>query len=133
LCPSLVYAEGELTGKWYGQRIENDNLLHWLIDRNTDGTYKLFFRECYAGTPVMEHFEAGTWSLNNGIYKTITLFIIEDGIPYPLDTEDKIYIEEYAVDSLTDNIFIYTHIHKNRQFKTHRMPDDFLLECISAI
>ena len=130
---TVLCAENAITGKWYGQRIENDKLLHWLIDRKEDGTYKLYFKECHSGILSGSQIEAGDWTYNNGMYRTVTKLLIDSEGPYQPDTPDKVYIEEYEAISLTDEIFIYRHIEKQKQYKVFKMPDNFELACVSAI
>ena len=37
LLATTVHADSNITGSWYGQRIEQGKLLHWIIENRSDG------------------------------------------------------------------------------------------------
>jgi len=49
LLSASVHAKMELSGKWYGQYVFDERLIHWLTDRKTDASFTLYLKECVNG------------------------------------------------------------------------------------
>lgn len=127
-----AYADSNITGSWYGQRVEQGKLLHWIIENNSDGIFKLYFKECQGENSYRSHIEAGEWSLVAGVYQTITKLIIDDaGVHQPISA-DKEYVEKYKVLSVTDDTFIYQHLGDDIRYQVIRMDALFELACQST-
>ena len=133
---SLLYrpahAISNITGSWYGQRVEQGKLLHWIIENNSVGVFKLYFKECQGEDSYRSHIEAGEWSLVAGVYQTITKLIIDDkGVHQPVSA-DKEYVEKYNVLSVTDDTFIYQHQGDDIRYEVIRMDALFEFACQST-
>jgi len=130
---AYTHADTNITGNWYGQRIEQGKLLHWIMENRSDGIYKLYFKECHGDNLYRSQIEAGEWTIEAGIYQTVTKLIIDGkGLHQPI-TLNKEYIEKYRVLSVNDGVFVYEHLGDKIRYKVIKMDLSFVLDCKSAI
>jgi hypothetical protein len=133
LFAAAACANNDITGSWYGKRIEQGKLLHWIIENRSDGIYKLYFKECHGNDLYHSQIEAGEWTLEAGIYQTVTKLIIDEkGLHQPI-TLDKEHIEKYNVLSVNNDVFVYQHLGDEIRYEVIRMDLSFTLDCKSAI
>lgn len=65
-------AEPGLAGIWFSPNQPDEPGVMSLIEFNADGTFREEFRKCENGAVVGFQTQSGTWSLENGIEKTVT-------------------------------------------------------------
>jgi hypothetical protein len=123
------YEDSPFVGFWLGQRIEDGEKLNWLVDRRASGEFTVTFLSCFNGRPKWYQEEYGTWEQSGENYTTRTEFM-SDGVRQWLpDTPDKIYLEEYVVDSITETEFRYHHKYKPKSYVTKRVTRSYEISC----
>ncbi len=65
-------AEPDFVGIWFSPNQPDEPGVMSLIEFKTDGTFREEFRKCENGEVVGYQTQSGTWSLENGIEKTVT-------------------------------------------------------------
>jgi len=95
LCLAAVpaWAEPSFVGIWYSAYQPDEPGVMSLIEFRADGTFYEEFRKCEDGDYVGYQTESGTWSVVDGVERTVTDTINGDAAK----TEDS-----YAIESLTN-------------------------------
>jgi hypothetical protein len=65
-------AEPDFVGIWFSPNQPDEPGVMSLIEFKADGTFREEFRKCEKGEVVGFQTQSGTWSLENGIEKTVT-------------------------------------------------------------
>jgi hypothetical protein len=88
-------AEPSFVGIWYSAGQPDEPGVMSLIEFKADGTYREEFRKCENGEVVGFQTQSGTWSVENGIEKTVTEMIngeaskVEDSYRVEMLTETQ--------------------------------------------
>lgn len=107
-----------MAGCWYGESYQPalKGMSAWLINRHFDGDFSVEFRTLNSGSLIQ--FEKGTWSVDSGVYSTITTEVSGRIIEPP-------YRDEYKVQLLTENEMILLHERMEKQFESERVSCDY--------
>ena len=88
-------AEPSFVGIWYSAGQPDEPGVMSLIEFKADGTYREEFRKCENGEVVGFQTQSGTWSVENGVEKTLTDMIngeasrVEDSYRIEMLTETQ--------------------------------------------
>jgi hypothetical protein len=88
-------AEPSFVGIWYSAGQPDEPGVMSLIEFKPDGTYREEFRKCENGEVIGFQTQSGTWSVENGIEKTVTEMIngeaskVEDSYRVEILTETQ--------------------------------------------
>jgi hypothetical protein len=120
-----------LEGYWFGEsyqpvlRETTQELMH----RRGDGTFDIEFRLYQHCELTMDHKEAGRWSATEHVYHTDTETV--DG--HKIDTSDPGYHDDYRIEKLDHDIFIYVHTKSGVRASSRRVTGgDFVFPACGA-
>ncbi|GAA6170008.1 hypothetical protein [Sessilibacter corallicola] len=95
-----------LVGTWKGEKeLEGGAHVEWIIDRESDGTFRIVFRTTDKNGKVDTSTEYGQWGVSDNIYFSITdARQVGDEIQRT-DRRNPYYYDAYRVIEATDSIF----------------------------
>lgn len=121
-------ARRALLGKWYGIAKGNDGgSKEWLIERLTDGTYRIDFRFTSASGAITSQSEVGFWGVSEDIYFRIFRGWAELNGMRSADPTDPDHYDAYEILALSSNYFRYRHLGLREIYTVKKMPNNFKL------
>lgn len=131
-CATQVRAPVDiLLGHWHGEYELNGDRHQWLIERKSDGTYRLMFQRCRDQQLIWSHTEIGNWRIQQNYYTKIARLIIDEAGLHRPDTPRHVYLNAYEVLDLDEEEFSYRHSLNKANFHSYRVSADFSLSCQS--
>ena len=129
--PDIVL-EGDITGRWFGERWEGSARVQWLVDRRDDGHFEVLFHTCFAGDVVRVETHTGVSDFSAGVYRTTIDQIVTDGEIWMAEGDDDAVVYEYEISKLTPKAMHYRSLDYGNRYVVQRVDEDFELECPPA-
>lgn len=128
--PSLSLSQEQawkmMIGKWYGkQPTKEGGIREEIIERYSQGTYKVTFRFQDKGGKLESKTEAGTWGIAGPIYFTVFRGFVDSGHFSPTDPNDPYNYDAYEVSKLNTEEFEYQSVTSGNRFALKKVPDNF--------
>jgi len=113
-----------LVGTWKGgKKLKGGDLTEWIIDRKSDGTYRISFRTITNDGAVDVSTEYGQWGVSDNIYFTITdARLVGDSIE-KTNRRNPYYYDAYRVVEATDSVFHIETIIGRDSFVVRKIAD----------
>lgn len=114
-----------LVGTWKGEKeLEGGGRAEWIIDRASDGTFRIVFRTIQNDGAVDVSTEYGQWGVSDNIYFTITdARLVGDSIQRT-DRRDPYYYDAYRVVEATESLFHIETIIDRESFVVKKITDE---------
>lgn len=120
--PTGSIGSNQFVGCWYGEDFQP--LFHrkvgWFMNRRSDGTFTIEFRELGTDDNLPFQTEAGPWRLVEGKYRTVTTHV--DGTAVNLNVAH--YWDEYEIVSVETNQISLLNVEMKREFSSTRVSCD---------
>lgn len=127
--PAFDHPDGELAGIWFGTRRDGANAVLWQTWKSADGAIEINFITCRRGELLQSEHQAGTWTYENGIYRTlISQWYIGDEQYSPNGGADAVD-HEYRVLELNPDRIVYRHRETRQTYEMRRTDESFELGC----
>ena len=111
----------DIVGTWYGEGYQTPIglYLQYLDFFKADGSVHSEFRQFTDCKLTFSSFQDGTWEIKDGKL-TIAVYSVDDK---PVDPAG--HTDVYAIDSITDTEFAYTHLASGDHYDSYRQEDGF--------
>ncbi len=124
--------EGDITGRWFGERWEGSARVQWLVDRRNDGHFEVLFHTCFAGDVVRVETHTGLSDFTAGVYRTTIDQIVTDGDVWIADSDEEAVVYEYEISKLTPETMHYRSLDFGNRYVVERVDEQFELKCPPA-
>ena len=105
-------------GHWYVEYPADDGATYRIVGENAaSGELSLRYRRYLDGKPGEDQYEAGTWSVVGGLYRTRTLSINGKRVP----AYNAAYYETYEIVALDANAFVYRNTRDGVTYRARRV------------
>ncbi|GLS24651.1 hypothetical protein [Marinibactrum halimedae] len=113
-----------LVGTWKGEKeLGGGSRTEWIIDRASDGTFRIVFRTIQNDGTVDVSTEYGQWGVSDNIYFTITdARLVGDSIQRT-DRREPYYYDAYRVVEATESLFHIETIVDRESFVVKKISD----------
>ncbi|MGO4892895.1 hypothetical protein [Flavobacterium sp. W21_SRS_FM6] len=110
-----------LLGQWCGEKIhENGMYQKWVVNRASNGTYKIDFTTVEVSGVKEQWSEMGMWGFRYPIYFTSVQAFADKGSVYPADTSDPSLYDAYEIQELNNEFFSYKSYASGKVFTVKR-------------
>lgn len=97
-----------MLGKWCGEKTHEDGTYQkWLVNRFSDGTYRIDFLKIDPAGKEEKWGEYGLWGIRDPIYFTVMRGFIENNQATPADPTEPAFYDAYKVLLLSGSEFTY--------------------------
>ncbi len=116
-----------MVGNWYGIQTEGqDSVKQQLMERFTDGSYKLTTVHKRKEREVSNHIEVGYWGVSGPVYFSIFKGWVKHDKLAPSDTSNPNNYKAYKILELTDKQFKYQSVSTGTTYSLKKVPKDFV-------
>ncbi len=122
-------ARQTLLGRWYGEKtLEEGRHQRWLMERFTDGTYRIDFELTSSNNSIESWSETGIWGLRLPIYFTVTQAVGQNDVLKLSNASDPSLYDAYHVQTLAKDRFVYESYTSGSVFQTSKVDSNFRLD-----
>ena len=122
-------ARQTLLGRWYGEKIlEEGSHQRWLMERFTDGTYRIDFELTSPNNSIESWSETGIWGVRLPIYFTVTQTMGQNDLLKLTNASDPSFYDAYHVQTLAKDSFVYESYTSGNVFQTSKVDSNFRLD-----
>ena len=115
-----------LVGKWYGEQPAKDGgTRQSVVERFSDGTYKVDFRTIKKEETIERASEVGQWGVSGPVYFTSFRGWVRGNGIVPSDPSDPYNYDAYRIIQLNDKNFEYEDYPTGTHFVVRRVASDF--------
>jgi hypothetical protein len=115
-----------LAGKWYGsQPTKNGGLRQHIVERSTDGKYKITFRSYDRDGTFKDKTEVGFWGASGPVYFSMYRGSVEGGKFRPANPANPYNYDAYRILTLTSETFEYESYDSGNRYVVKRVSSDF--------
>lgn len=117
-----------MTGNWYSRDIEKQgSTRQQLMQRFTDGSYKLTTKLKVKDREISNNIEVGYWGVSGPVYFSIFKGWVKHDKLAPSDTSNPDNYRAYKILELTDDQFKYQSYTTSSIYTLNKVPDDFVM------
>ncbi len=127
-----VVMEGDISGRWYGERWDGSARILWLSENRADGGFEVLFHTCYAGKVVGTEWQGGTAAFADGLYRVSIDHITYDDREWQATGQDGPLVHDYEISRITPDSMRYRSIVDGRRYEVRRVEADFQMRCPAA-
>lgn len=122
-----------LLGCWVGAaQIAGGGQRVWLVQRESDGSFRIDFRTEVENAEAEVTTEIGHWGVSGEVYFTMTRGWLTPAGPEPADMTDPYYYDAYVIEALDEAQFIYRHAETGYSYRVTRPVGDCTLPTTAA-
>ena len=124
--PSQEELWSMMLGKWYGRQPTQDGgIRQQIVQRASNGTYRVTLRITDKDGEVMQQTEVGHWGVSGPVYFSIFRAWLDGDQAIPTDPADPYNYDAYRILTLTGDLFEYEHFTTGNKYAVERVPSDF--------
>jgi len=117
-----------MTGNWYSRQTEKQgSTRQQLMQRFTDGSYKLTTKLKVKDKEISNNIEVGYWGVSGPVYFSIFKGWVKHDKLAPSDTSNPDNYRAYKILELTDDQFKYQSYTTSSIYTLNKVPDDFVM------
>ena len=127
--PSLSQKEKwkNMVGKWFGEQpTKEGGKRQWIVERASNGTYKITFRVYRKDGVFSESAEVGQWAVSGPVYMTLFRGHLNGRQIDLVDPSDSYNYDAYEILVLNKTTFKYKSFEYNETFTTIKVKNNFV-------
>lgn len=117
-----------MIGKWLGEApTKEGGVRRWLVNRFSDGTYRIHFQTMRRNAVVENRIEVGNWGISGPVYFSIYRGRMVGNVLRNSDPGDPYNHDAYEILELSEDRFRYRHYETQNEYEIRKVPDEYRL------
>ena len=115
-----------MVGKWFGEQpTKEGGRRQWIVERASNGTYKITFRVYKKDGTFSESAEVGQWAVSGPVYMSMFRGHVDGNKIEPVDPSDPYNYDAYEILVLNNSTFKYKSFEYDATFTLKKVGNNF--------